>query len=57
MLAFITENLGTIVVSAVLLAVVAAIVTGMVKKRRSGKSATCGCGCEGCPSASMCHKH
>ena len=56
MLAFIAENLATILISALLLAVVAGIVAGMVKKKKSGKSAVCGCGCAGCPSAGMCHK-
>ncbi len=56
MLGFIAENLATIVLSAVLLAVVISIVVSLVKKKKNGKSATCGCGCSDCPSASMCHK-
>jgi len=56
MIAFIVENLATIVISAVLLAVVIWITAGLVKKKKSGKSAVCSCGCDGCPSSSLCHK-
>jgi len=56
MLQFLSDYLGTIVISAALLAIVALIVANMVKKKKSGKSVGCGCGCESCPSASVCHK-
>ncbi|MGI5935562.1 MAG: FeoB-associated Cys-rich membrane protein [Oscillospiraceae bacterium] len=56
MIAFLTENLGTIIISLVLLAVVALIIANMARKRKRGQSAGCGCGCSGCPSATMCHK-
>ena len=44
-------TLGTVVVGAALLAVVAGIVAGMVRDKKSGKSLQCGgdCGkCRGC---------
>jgi hypothetical protein len=56
MLGFIAQNLATILISAVLLAVVIWISAGLIKKKRSGKSAGCGCGCANCPSASACRK-
>lgn len=54
MLAWITENIATIIICAVLIAVVAAIITGMVRNRKKGKSA-CGCGCAECPMSDTCH--
>ena len=56
MLKMITDNLGTIIVSLILILIVAAIIAGMVKKRKQGKS-TCGCGCANCAMKGMCHKH
>ncbi len=55
MLAFLTENLATIIICAVLLGIVALIIVNMVRKKKKGQSATCGCGCSECPSASVCH--
>lgn len=56
MLQFLSDNLANILISAGLLAIVVLIVANLVKKRKSGKSASCGCGCESCPSSSICHK-
>lgn len=55
MLAFLAENLGTIVVGLGLLLIVALILRKLVKDRRRGKTA-CGCGCEGCASRGLCHE-
>lgn len=55
MIAFVAANLSTILISALLFLVVALIIRSMIKKRKSGKSG-CGCGCDGCPSSSLCHK-
>lgn len=55
MLQFIADNIGTIVISALLLAVVIGIIANMAKKKAKGESMSCGCGCSGCPSASICH--
>ena len=54
MFAWISENISTIMICAVLLAVVAAIIVNMVKNRKKGK-ASCGCGCADCPMAGACH--
>ncbi|NLK68217.1 MAG: FeoB-associated Cys-rich membrane protein [Clostridiaceae bacterium] len=53
---YIIDNLATIIISVILLTVVALIVLNMIKKKKSGKSISCGCACDGCPSASLCHK-
>lgn len=55
MVEFLTANLGTIVVGAVLLAIVALIIVNMVKDKKKGKN-SCGCGCSNCPSSGICHK-
>ena len=54
MSAWLTDNLGTIVISLILLAVVAAIVFSMIRDKKKGKS-SCGCDCAHCGCA--CHKH
>ncbi|NLM84920.1 MAG: FeoB-associated Cys-rich membrane protein [Clostridiales bacterium] len=55
MIAFILENLGTIVVGAALLVIVCLIIANEIRRRKRGRS-SCGCGCSGCPSASVCRK-
>jgi len=52
---FIAENLGTILVGAVLAAIVAAICVSLIKKRKRTGSG-CGCGCSECSISSVCHK-
>lgn len=52
---FIMENLATILVSLVIAAIVAVVIVKQVSDKRKGKS-SCGCGCSGCPSASVCHE-
>ena len=51
MLQWIGENMGTIVVSIALIALVTGIVIRMRKDKKHGKS-SCGC----CPMAGSCHK-
>ena len=55
MFQFIADNIATIVISALLLAAVIGIIAGLARKKASGESISCGCGCSGCPSASLCH--
>ena len=50
MFAWLAENLGTIVISAVLLAIVAAIVIYLIRQKKQGKSAHCA-------NAGCCHHH
>ena len=55
MMAWLAENLGTIVISLILLAVVAAIIISMVRDKKTGKS-SCGCDCAHCGCCVSCHK-
>ena len=54
MLTWLMENMATIIISAVLVLVVAAILVSMVRSKRKGKS-SCGCGCAGCAMNGSCH--
>lgn len=54
MMAVILEYLPTAVVALVLIGIVAAVIAGMIRDKKSGKS--CGCGCSGCPMAGKCKK-
>lgn len=54
MLDWLSENAATVIVSAVLVAVVGLIVFKMVRDKKRGKSG-CGCGCGGCAMAEICH--
>ena len=56
MFAWLAENLGTIAISAVLLAIVAAIVIYLIRQKKQGKS-TCGAGCAHCANAGCFHHH
>lgn len=56
MLQWLGESIATIVICLVLIGVVAAIIAGMIKKKRAGKSMVCNCGCcKGCPMSGSCH--
>ena len=55
MLTWLMENMATIIISAVLVLVVAAILVSMVRGKRKGKS-SCGCGCAGCAMNGACHR-
>ena len=54
MINFLSENIGTIVVLLILVAIVAAIIYQMRKDKKSGKS-TCGGNCSGCANSGACH--
>ncbi len=54
MLTFLMENIATIIITVVLVAVVALVVRGMIRDRKAGKC--CG-GCSGCSGSSGCHGH
>ncbi len=55
MIEFLSANLGTIVVFLVVIAVVGFVTAKLIKDKKSGRS-SCGCGCENCQSADICHK-
>ena len=54
MLTWLSQNIATMILWTVLIAVVAAIIIHMIKNKKKGKSA-CGCGCADCPMRSACH--
>ena len=55
MLQWFPENAGTIAVSLILAAVVAAIIVKLRKDKRQGRS-SCGGNCGCCPMSGSCHK-
>ena len=54
MLQWISANIGTILISLVLLAVVALIIRSMVNDKKQGKS-SCGGNCAGCAACGACY--
>lgn len=54
MLTWISENIATIIICAVLFATVAAVIIGMVRGKKKGKT-SCGCGCANCAMNGTCH--
>ena len=56
MFAWISANIGTIIICAVLLIIVAAIIIGLVKDKKKGKS-SCGCNCAHCAMEGSCHNN
>ena len=53
--AYIASHMGYILVTLVLVLLVAAIVRSMIRGKKSGRDASCGGGCCGCPNAPYCH--
>ncbi len=54
MLQWLAENLGTILISAVLLAVTVSICVYLIRQKKQGKS-SCGCNCAHCAMHGQCH--
>ena len=54
MLTWLTQNIATILICVVLIAVCALIVARMIKNKKQGKS-SCGCGCADCAMKNSCH--
>ncbi|MBQ9910950.1 MAG: FeoB-associated Cys-rich membrane protein [Lachnospiraceae bacterium] len=52
---WLVNNLGTLIVAAVLVILVALVVVKMIRDKKKGKT-SCGCGCEHCAMASKCHQ-
>lgn len=55
MLQWISMNIGTILISLVLLAVVGLIIRSMIRQKKQGKS-SCGGNCAACAACGACHK-
>ena len=54
MIAWLAQNLGTIIISLVLAAIVIMIIASMIKSRKKGTPSSCSCGCSGCSGCSHC---
>ena len=54
MLAWVAENIGTILITAALALIVALIARKLIKDKKKGKS-SCGCNCAHCAMAGSCH--
>ena len=54
MASWLTQNIGTILISLLLALIVGGIVYSMIKDKRKGRS-SCGCGCANCAMAGKCH--
>ena len=52
---WLSENIGTIGVSLVLILIVAMIIRSMIRDKKRGKS-SCGCKCSHCPMSASCHR-
>ncbi len=56
MLEWLSANIGTIAVCAVLVAVITAIIIYLINNKKKGKnSCNCGGGCSGCAMKDACH--
>ena len=55
MMIWLAENIGTIIVTLILILIVGAAVASMISDRKKGKP-SCGCGCKNCAMAGKCHK-
>ena len=52
--AWLSQNIGTILIIAVLVAFFALLIWSLIRDRKKGKSSCCG-GCAGCANACYCH--
>ncbi|MBP3736798.1 MAG: FeoB-associated Cys-rich membrane protein [Lachnospiraceae bacterium] len=55
-MSWLMNNMGTIVVLAILAAIVTGIIRVLIRDRKCGRS-SCGAGCAHCAMGGSCHKH
>lgn len=55
MFSWLSQNIATIIVCAVLIAIVTLIIVYMRRKKKNGSNCSCGCGCENCALSGQCH--
>ena len=55
MLSWLSANIGTVLITLLLIAVVTAVIIKMIREKRKGRS-SCGCGCEHCAMRGTCHQ-
>lgn len=53
-IAWLSANIWTIIICAVLIAMVALLIYSMIRDKKNGKS-SCGCGCSSCAMSDRCH--
>ncbi len=56
MLAWLTANLATLIISAILVGIVALVVASMIRKKKKGNTSCCS-GCGSCPMSGSCHEN
>lgn len=54
MLAWLSNNIATVIISLVLAVIVALIIFSLAKNKKKGKS-SCGCNCAHCAMSGSCH--
>ena len=54
-MAFLIENLGSILLCLALTAILSLVLVRLIRRRRSGRPG-CGCGCSGCAMRDSCHE-
>ncbi len=52
---WLSYNLGTIIVSVILILIIAAIIRSLVRNKKAGRN-SCGCNCSSCALHGTCHK-
>ena len=52
---WLSENIGTIIVSLVLILIIGMIIRGLIRDKKQGKS-SCGNQCSHCPMSASCHR-
>ena len=50
---WLTENISTVIIAVILLAVLTAIAVRLIRNKKQGKS-SCGCGCKNCALSGKC---
>lgn len=50
---WLSENISTVIIAAILLVALTAIAVKLIKNKKQGKS-SCGCGCKGCALCEKC---
>lgn len=56
MLTWLWANIGTLIVSAILITVITMVIVKLIKDKKKGKS-SCGCGCSNCAMSGTCNSN
>jgi hypothetical protein len=55
MLSWLTANIGTVLITLALIAIVTGVIVKLRRDRKKGRT-SCGCGCEHCAMRGACHQ-